>query len=176
MTKQMMMAGGKGSWGLGLQIGGSPANPYFSHGGVNEGFESLFVAYQNNGEGAVVMTNAEGGSRLASEIMSSIAAIYDWPDFRPIVRTAIKLDRSILARYVGTYELSPTFRVTFSLDGDQLMTQATNQPKFPVFAESPTKFFLTIVDAQVEFFSDSQGHVTHLVLSQNGHDSKAMKK
>jgi hypothetical protein len=39
------------------------------------------------------MTNAQGGMRLASEIMGSIAVAYDWPDFSPFVRTAIKVDR-----------------------------------------------------------------------------------
>ena len=173
---QQMVTPGKGDWGLGLQIGGSPSNQYFSHGGVNEGFESLFVAYEHNGEGAAVMTNAQGGMRLASEIMGSIAAVYDWPDFRPVVRTAIKVDRSVLARYVVTYEIAPTFSVTFSLDGDQLMTQATNQPKFPVYPETETKFFLTVVDAEVEFFSDDKGQVSYLVLHQNGHETKGMKK
>jgi CubicO group peptidase (beta-lactamase class C family) len=115
---QQMVTPGKGNWGLGLQIGGSPSNPYFSHGGVNEGFESLFIEYEHNGEGAAVMTNAQGGMRLASEVMSSIAVAYDWPDFRPVVRTAIKVDRSVLARYVGNYEIAPTFSVAFSLDGD----------------------------------------------------------
>jgi CubicO group peptidase (beta-lactamase class C family) len=173
---QQMVTPGKGNWGLGLQIGGSQANPYFTHGGVNEGFESLFVEYEHNGEGAAVMTNAQGGMRLASEIMGSIAVAYDWPDFRPVVRTAIKVDRSVLARFVGTYEIAPTFSVTFSLDGDQLMTQATNQPKFPVFPETETKFFLTVVDAEVEFFSDNKGQVSYLVLHQNGHETKGMKK
>jgi len=173
---QQMVTPGKGNWGLGLQIGGSQANPYFTHGGVNEGFESLFVEYEHNGEGAAVMTNAQGGMRLASEIMGSIAVAYDWPDFRPVVRTALKVDRSVLARFVGTYEIAPTFSVTFSLDGDQLMTQATNQPKFPVFPETETKFFLTVVDAEVEFFSDNKGQVSYLVLHQNGHETKGMKK
>lgn len=174
LTKQMVTPG-KGQWGLGLQIGGSASNPYFSHGGVNEGFESLFVEYENEGEGAAVMTNAQGGMQLASEVMSSIAVAYDWPDFRPVVRTAIKLDRKVLARYVGTYELTPTFSVTFSLEGDQLMTQATNQPKFPVFPESETKFFLKVVDAEVEFFSDDKGRVSYLALHQNGHETKGVK-
>ena len=62
MTEQMMTPG-KGSWGPGLQIGGKPENPYFTHGGVNEGFEALFVGYEKNGEGAAVMTNVQGGSR-----------------------------------------------------------------------------------------------------------------
>jgi CubicO group peptidase (beta-lactamase class C family) len=173
---QEMVTPGKGNWGLGLQIGGSPSNPYFSHGGVNEGFESLFIEYEHNGEGAAVMTNAQGGMRLASEVTSSIAVAYDWPDFRPVVRTATKVDRSVLARYVGNYEIAPTLVVTFSLDGDQLMTQATNQPKFPVFPETNTKFFLTVVDAEVEFFTDDKGQVSYLKLHQNGHETKGVKK
>jgi hypothetical protein len=55
------------------------------------------------------------------------------------------------------------------------MAQATGQPKFPLFAESPTKFFLKVVDAQVEFFKENS-KVTYLVLHQNGHDTKAMKQ
>jgi len=175
LTRQMLTPG-KGNWGLGLQIGGSPANSYFSHGGDDAGFESLFVAYEHTGDGAVVMTNAQGGSRIASQIMGSIAAAYGWPDFHPVTRTAIKVDPAILAQYVGTYQLAPTFSITFTLDGGQLMTQATNQPKFPVFAESKTKFFLEVVDAETEFFSDAPGHVSYLILHQNGHEIKGVRK
>jgi CubicO group peptidase (beta-lactamase class C family) len=173
---QQMLTPGKGQWGLGLQIGGSAGDPYFSHGGVNEGFESLFVAYEHHGDGAVVMTNAEGGSRLAAEIMQSIATAYNWPDFRPVVRTQVKVDPAVLARYVGTYELAPNFSIAITLEGDQLMTQATNQPKVPVYPESPTRFFLKVVDAQVEFFPDDKGQVSYMILHQNGRDAKAMKK
>jgi CubicO group peptidase (beta-lactamase class C family) len=175
LTKQMLTQG-QGNWGLGVQIGGSASNPYFTHGGVNEGYESLFVAYEHNGDGAVVMTNAQGGSRLASEVMSSVAIAYGWPDFRPAVRAEIKVQRAVLARYVGTYELTPNFSITFTLDGDQLMTQATNQPMIPIYPESETKFFLKVVDAEVEFFSNDKGQVSYLLLHQNDHEMKGMKK
>jgi CubicO group peptidase (beta-lactamase class C family) len=145
---QQMVTPGKGEYGFGLQIGGSAADPYFSHGGVNAGFESLFVAYEHHGDGAVVMTNAQGGLRLATEVMQSIATEYGWPDFRPIVHTQV----------------------------DRLMTQATNQPKFPVFPESQTKFFLRVVDAQVEFFTDDKGQVSYMMLHQTGRDIKGVKK
>ncbi len=174
LTEEMVTPG-KGDWGLGLQIGGAPSKRYFSHGGVNEGYESLFVAYEHEGDGAVVMTNAQGGSRLASEVMSSIAVAYDWPDFRPALRTEVKLDRATLARYVGTYELMPQFSITFTLEGDQLMTQATNQPKLPIYAESDRKFFLKAVDAEVEFFPGDKGQ-SYLILHQNGHEIKGVKK
>jgi hypothetical protein len=37
-------------------------------------------------------------------------------------------------------------------------------------------FFLKVVDAQVEFFKDDKGSVTHLVLHQGGHDGTGTKK
>jgi hypothetical protein len=55
------------------------------------------------------------------------------------------------------------------------MEQATGQAKLPLFAESEAKFFLKIVDAQIEFFRDDKGEVTNLVLHQGGRDVKGMK-
>ena len=126
--------------------------------------------------GAAVMTNAQGGSRPAHEVMSAIAAAYNWPDWRPVERTEVKVDPAVLARYVGTYQLAPNFRVTFTLEGDQLMTQATNQPKFPVYPESQTKFFLEVVDAEAEFVSDEKGQVNAVILHQGGQDHKGVRK
>jgi CubicO group peptidase (beta-lactamase class C family) len=175
MTQQMLTSG-KGNYGLGVQIGGSPSDPYFSHGGVNEGFESLFVAYRNHGDGAVVMTNAEGGMVLADDLMRSIATEYGWPDFRPVARVQVKVDRATLARYVGTYQLAPDFSIAVTLAGDQLISQATNQDKVPIFPESQTEFFLKVVDAQIEFLSNDKGQVTGIILHQGGRDMKAPKQ
>ena len=58
------------------------------------------------------------------------------------------------------------------LAGDHLTTQLTGQQQFPIFAESETKFFLKVVDAQVEFFTDASGAVTHAVMYQNGRERK----
>jgi len=44
-----------------------------------------------------------------------------------------------------------------------------------VYPESETKFFYTIVDAQLTFVKDEAGVVSHLVLHQNGIDQKAKK-
>jgi len=175
MTKQMLTPG-MGKWGLGLQIDGSASNPFFEHGGVNAGFESIIAAYEQGGEGAVVMTNAQGGSRLADEVMRSIAAAYHWPDFQPKVRVAVTVDPKILASYVGTYELTPKFSIAVTVESGHLVTQGTGQPSFSMLAESETKFFPTAFDAEIEFFKDAEGNVSYLMLRQNGHETKAMKK
>jgi hypothetical protein len=63
-----------------------------------------------------------------------------------------------------------------TLEDGRLMAQATNQNKNPLFAESETKFFLKVVDAQVEFFKNDKGQISHLVLYQNGRETKGVKK
>lgn len=175
MTQQMLTPG-RGNWGLGLQIGGTQPNMWFSHGGVNEGYESLFVGFDRNGDGATVMTNAQGGMQLAHGVMSAIAIAWGWPGWQPPTRTEVKVDPATLARYVGSYQLEPNVSVSFSLDGNQLMTQITGQPKIPLYAESTTKFFLTEVDAKVEFVPDPQGQVHKVILYQGGTEHTAVRK
>ena len=61
------------------------------------------------------------------------------------------------------------------LEGDHLTTQVSGQSRIPTFAESESRFFLKVVDAQWEFFTDATGKVTHVVLYQNGREMKAPK-
>ena len=93
----------------------------------------------------------------------------------PSERISIHVSHETLQKYVGTYELRPGARCYITLEGDQLLTQLTGQAKFPLFAETETKFFLKIVDAQVEFMKDKQGRITHIVHDQNGQERKWMR-
>lgn len=177
MTKQMMTAG-MGSWGLGVQIGGSPSNPYFTHGGSNEGFEALFFGYENNGDGAAIMTNAQGGSRICSEIMSAIAVAYNWPDFQPPVRTMIHLPPEALTRFAGTYQATtpPNFAVTVTVENGQLVGQPAHGSKALLFPESPAKFFVKEFPIEVEFVPNDKGEITSLIVHQPGQEIRADKK
>jgi CubicO group peptidase (beta-lactamase class C family) len=175
MTRQMLTAG-MGNWGLGLQIGGAAGNPYFSHGGDDAGFKNIFAAYEKGGEGAVIMTNSDNGGQIGDEIMHSIAAEYEWPDWHPTVRAAVTVDPKVLPQYAGTYALAPNFDLVVTVENGQLMTQAAGQGKIPLFAESETRFFPIVIDAEIDFIKDDQGKVASLVLHQGGHDMKAPKK
>jgi Tol biopolymer transport system component len=75
--------------------------------------------------------------------------------------------------YVGYYQLTPNVIVTITRDGDHFLGQLSGQPAFEVFPESPSKFFLKVVVAQISFDSDAAGKVTGLVLHQNGRELPA---
>lgn len=86
----------------------------------------------------------------------------------PVVREEIQLPVETLERYVGVYELAPTFAITVTVEDGALFMQATGQERIPAFAWAANEFFLRIVDAQITFLEDAAGGVTALVLHQGG--------
>lgn len=84
------------------------------------------------------------------------------------VRKLVKIPPELLGDYVGKYQLRPGFIITVTTENEKLMVQATGQPKFEVYPETETKFFLTVVDAQITFLRDDNGEVNRLMLHQGG--------
>ena len=87
----------------------------------------------------------------------------------------IDVDERILQTYVGDYELGPNFILTVTRENNKLITQATGQGKIEIFAESETKFFVKVMDAQLEFVKDPSGKVEKLILTQGGRKMDAKK-
>jgi CubicO group peptidase (beta-lactamase class C family) len=82
----------------------------------------------------------------------------------------------VLDRYVGEYQLAPTFVIDVTRTGGKLFIQATGQPRIRVFASSDREFFLTAVDARITFVTEAAtGPATALVLHQNGMDQTARR-
>jgi hypothetical protein len=90
-------------------------------------------------------------------------------------RTVVPLDPKQFDRYVGHYELAPNAFVAITRDGEHFFAQLTGQSKFEIFPESSTKFFFTVVAAQISFVRDSEGKVIAMVLHQNGMEQHAAK-
>jgi CubicO group peptidase (beta-lactamase class C family) len=93
----------------------------------------------------------------------------------PSPRKEVAIDPKGYDRLTGDYELAPEFIITILRRGDKLISQATGQSEVELFPESETRFFLKVVDAQVNFVLDPEGRVTGLVLHQGGQDLPAKK-
>ncbi len=93
----------------------------------------------------------------------------------PTDRQAVALDPAIYDRYVGEYEIAPSFSITISKEGAKLMAQATGQPKLELFPESQIKFFVKEAAVQIEFVVERAGKATSLVLYQGGRQLPAKR-
>lgn len=112
-----------------------------------------------------------GGSALAQETVPTQEERARMLMEQAMPRTAIAYNPADFDKYVGAYEFANGAAfMTVHRDGAHLFTRLTGQQDVEVFPESPTKFFLKVVDAQVSFNTDDQGHVTEAVLHQNGRE------
>ncbi len=100
-----------------------------------------------------------------------------WPANKldPPQHTEIKLEPSVLAGYVGEYKFSPTFSLNVTLENGRLFAQSQTQPRFALYPERETDFFLKVVDAQISFVKNDKGKTTALVMTQNGKNARAEK-
>jgi len=172
---QKMTTPFKSDYAFGLAVHTANGHKVIEHNGGIEGFNTALAYYPEDKLTVVVLANLNGGA--PESIASNLAALARGEKVvLPSERKEIAVSPAILEKYVGTYELMPNFDIVVTLEGSQLMSQATGQSKFPLFAESETKFFLKVVDAEVEFFKNDKGDVTHLILHQGGHDVKGTKK
>ncbi len=139
------------------------------------GAYSSYMAYVADKKLAVVVlcnTPTDLTTVLGERIMQSLLGMQVEP---PAFHKAVAVDAATLEKYVGVYELAPTFAITVTLEDGQLMAQATGQDKFPIFPESATEFFYKVVDAQISFVVGDDGTVEKLVLHQNGADMPAAR-
>jgi len=165
----------KDDYAFGLTVHTANGHKVISHGGGIEGFNTFLAYYPDDKMTVAVLANLNGSA--PEQIAGQLAAIARGESVQlPSERKEITVSPKILADYAGTYELAPGFDLVVTLEGTQLMSQATGQPKVALFAETETKFFLKVVDAQIEFFRDDHGAVTHLMLHQGGRDMKAPRK
>jgi hypothetical protein len=142
------------------------------HNGGTAGFRTFIGFDPAKSVGVVVLTNSgHGADDIGFHLVNPGMPLAE----PPVERIEVKVSRSTLDTYVGEYELTSDFTMVVTRKRRGLYVQATAQDKFQVFAESETKFFYKVVDAQISFVEDDSGAIVSLILHQNGVEKSARK-
>ncbi len=160
--------------GLGWHINKKHGSEIIWHNGGTGGYRSFLGFDQNQGRGVVVLSNSTNDiDDIGRHLLNPK---FELAKLEPTQeRTAIKVDPKIYTAYIGHYELTPSFVIAITTENERLFAQATGQPRFEIFPEAETKFFLAVVDAQITFVKNAKGETTDLILHQGGIDQKARK-
>jgi CubicO group peptidase (beta-lactamase class C family) len=70
-------------YGLGVALAGEGSGRIAMKRGNNLGFRSGLVACPGTGQGAVVMTNGDGGQPVVDALLDALAERYRWPQRAP---------------------------------------------------------------------------------------------
>jgi len=148
---------------------------YFNHDGADEGFVATYYGSMENGNGVVVMANTDNGS-LLSEIVNSLASVYNWKDFyTPKIKKVVTVNNEILKSYVGNYKLHRnTLNVTLEKEG--LVITLNSKTKYKIYFTSNTDFFmLEMVGSEQRFTKDKDKKVNGFEINDNGYKMQAVK-
>ncbi len=66
------------------------------------------------------------------------------------LRKPIKLDKEILLRYGGTYELTDKRRLVIELEGDRILTKTAGLPPMELFVENDSVFDLQNFNTSID--------------------------
>lgn len=155
-------------YGFGWRVDTVGGHERVGHGGGINGFSTGISRYPKDGVVAIVLANynASPSNTIADNLAGLCLGVWQPPK-------AIALPAATLDRYVGVYVLSPTFTMTITRQGEQLISQGTDQGPLPIYASAPGEFFAKTVNAKVSFIQTGDAPATALVLHQGGRDTTA---
>lgn len=130
------------NYALGLEIDGKAPQQAFGHGGRNVGYENSLYAYVQRGDGAVVMTNGDGGGELAQGLIRAIAAEYRWPSYQTVQRKAIALPAATRAKLAGRYGIKGETAFEIADRAGKLMIALRENQWEPLYAESARRLYV----------------------------------
>lgn len=162
--------------GFGWMI--NPGTETHWHNGQTGGYHSIMFVARKKNRALVILSNTATGEidQLGSEIMQMLDGNHVPPRK---FRKSIEVTSELCDRYVGKYSLTEaiSFDVAKAKDDDAGLTvQLTGQPAFPIYPESETRWFLKVVEADIEFTVDETGKCVSLTLYQNGIEQTAKKQ
>jgi len=93
-------------------------------------------------------------------------------------RKAVPISRDDLAKFEGTYQMSSGMAFTFTIRGDSLEMNAggTIAPLlYEGVKEGHPRFYVAIVDGEIEFAPDSSGAMTTVLSHQHGNEQSGKR-
>jgi CubicO group peptidase (beta-lactamase class C family) len=171
---QKMTTPEKSDYAYGLVVVTQNGRKRIAHGGGIDGFNTSMAYYPESKTAIIVLANLNGA--VPDQLSSQLGAVM-FGDRVTLTseRKTIAVPAAVLAKYAGAYEMAPKMTLTVVHEDDRLYAQLTGQPRFEIFPESETSFFLKVVDAQLSFVVENDV-ATHVVLHQNGRDLKGTRR
>ena len=144
-----------------------------NHDGLTGGFASTLCVEPERKAAVAVLSNA---SRPITDMgLHLLEPSIPLANLAPMRATAIPVDAKSLQQWVGTYALSPDFKVTIRTRDGKLFAQATGQGEFELFAKSATVFFARVTPLEIAFEEIRDGKAGRFQITQQGSTRPAQR-
>jgi CubicO group peptidase (beta-lactamase class C family) len=184
MTSYVLTDGKPTGYGFGQFIDEQRGLKRVHHGGADVAHRSQLAYYPEINAGITTQSNHAG---FDGTIAFRLAEAFFGADMDPEEAVAAEAtvgafdpetyDAEAFDEFVGRFALdaSPTFILTFSREGEKLLTQATGQQQLEIVPTSDSTFDLLVVEASITFHRNDEGEVDAMTLNQGGRQQRATR-
>ncbi|MEO8068997.1 MAG: serine hydrolase [Flavobacteriales bacterium] len=137
MATAMLTPAGEDN-GLGIFVHEDGDKTYFEHGGWDEGFSTQLESHRDNGDGVVVLLNANQPMFLY-ELIRSVARAYHWKDYVPEY-TKQPINDATIAAVTGRYRKAGNSLVTISGSAGRLFMATDGAEQEELFRISDSTY------------------------------------
>jgi CubicO group peptidase (beta-lactamase class C family) len=171
-SRRAMFTPGMGNYGLGFFVDSVERHLRIHHGGSIPGFTGEIARYPDEDICIIALSNNEASVDFLSLALADL--LFDAPVEFPYVHKEVKIDPSLLDRYVGKYSAFLTLEI-IKKDG-KLYRHRGGTQDIELKPEANTKFFYADdSDRQIEFEMDNSGKVLKTWFINSGQKGELKK-
>jgi CubicO group peptidase (beta-lactamase class C family) len=146
---------------LNAEINPNSANAYDSCG------EALLA----NGDTAAATANYKKSLELDRKNYNAVTVL---KKLNVDVSAYESISPELLESYCGRYQVTPQLVIAITTENGKIYAQPGDSPRFEIYPETPTRFYLKVGDAKAEFVKEGE-KVPYFILNRNGRDVKCMR-
>jgi len=156
------------NYAFGLEISEHKGLKTISHQGGTLGFTALYIQIPSEKFAVVCLFNIPTDvNGLAYKITDLFIKGNPQPDNASIQQEKVKVDSSVLQKYVGKYfDESYWMEATITREADHLIFDAPYQGRLEIYPSSDTSFFATVADLKFIFSKNGKGEIAKATIIQ----------
>jgi CubicO group peptidase (beta-lactamase class C family) len=165
-TIDQMLTKHKNNWGLGPSLQWEKDSLIFRHGGKNRGFTNELISFANKGSAVIIMTNADNGGKLISEILRSISKKYNWGINKQKIIETIEIPIEKLNSLTGKYKLNfqvngiGDYLIDVKIENNKLIVNDPNNGEINILAATKELNFIDLASGDTIKFTNTDASKT----------------
>lgn len=156
--------------GMGIFLNDFGGEKYFGHNGWDEGFCALLTAHESNGNGVVVMINANQ-PEFMNEVMRAVALTYGWKNVVPQYKK-MKMDTTRFASIRGRYRNGNDGLLSIYSKGTRLFRKYIRGTETELFQVTDSTYAYKETETVVQFKISPADNRQHALLRDRGGEAK----
>lgn len=158
------------AYGLGWGLFNSPYGKAFFKEGHGDGWTHYMIAFPRQKNAVILMTNSENGESIFKELTTALTGVaipWEWEGYYPY-RATVQVQESILNEITGVYD--GKLKAIISLVDGKLKVESptVSLPKSNLYAINDHRFFLKVMDVEIEFVRGPNGKIEKAILDDEG--------